>query len=712
MSLFFISLLIIASGGVLSPFFKHNFTTMKFIAVSTMIVGSIGGIIDSGSKLMSQSATINSCDYTASLTYLKSFTLSFQLDSLSAFFLVIIFAISLMASFYSFHYMDKPERSLGTAVNYLFFSLLVASMCLVVTASNMIAFMISWEMMSLSSFFLVIYNYKSKENRRAGYLYFIFSHVGAMFILSAFGVLYALTGDFDLSHSFASAVSPISNALANLSENQKVLIFILAFIGFGSKAGIFPFHVWLPHAHPAASSHISAVMSGVMIKTGIYGIIRIYSLLNFSSPVMGANQLIIGNSQFIGHIVIVAGVISGILGVVYALGQNDMKRLLAYSSMENIGIILIALGIGMIGVSSGNTAMVIIGFSGGFLHILNHSIFKSLLFMGAGVVLHKTGSRSIDALGGLIKNMRITGTTFLIGSLAISGLPPFNGFVSEFFIYMGGFKGVGMTAITVNDASVAGFAVNQFAMSRLTFGTTAFGIVSLAVIGGLALACFTKVVGVVFQGEPRTRAAEGVNEKGVAMLVPMVVFALLCLAIGVFPELPVLMSMNAISSLNISNIGTESGGASVIEITTKMIGMAGTISGAALLFISMILSVLLLRNFAYKNKPVTTSGTWGCGFTKPTVKMQYTGTSYAASIVEFFRPFAPIHEDHSPVKGRMAGRSHYQSHVNDIAELYMDRVTLKPVLFLFDKLHWIQHGDIHLYIGYILLAIVVAMFFV
>lgn len=725
MDLFFLSLFIIFAGGQLSLFMKNQFNAIKWVSVSSMVTGSVTGFVDTIPRLLNSGEYTTSLSTSHSFNYLQSFTLSFRIDPLSAFFLMIIFAISLMASVYSFHYMDKPERALATAVNYFFFSLLVVSMCLVVTASNMIAFMLSWEMMSISSFFLVIYNYKSKENRRAGYLYFVFSHVGAMFILSSFGVLYSFTGDFALGQT------------ATLTQNSKLLIFILAFIGFGSKAGLFPFHIWLPHAHPAASSHISALMSGVMIKTGIYGIIRIYSILYFAAPSM-VNSQVTGNSQFVGNMVIVAGVISGILGIVYALGQHDMKRLLAYSSMENIGIILIGLGIGMVGVSSGNPIMALLGFSGGLLHVLNHSIFKSLLFMGAGVVLHKTGSRSIDALGGLLKNMRITGTTFLVGSLAISGLPPFNGFISEFFIYMGGFKGASMNDFSVNNLAMAGFAVNGVTMSRMTFPMATLAIVSLAVIGGLALACFTKVVGVVFQGEPRTRAAQNVNEKGLAMLIPMVVLALFCIFIGFFPELPVLMSIQAVLSLDIihilntgvaggvtvcselaaSGVGVGGAGAvggveqSIVEMATRMVGMAGTISGAAMIFIAVILSVMMLRNFAYRNKTITTSGTWGCGFTKPTAKMQYTGSSYSASIVDFFKPFAPIDEDHSPVKGRMASRSHYQSHVNDIAELYMDSLTLRPILFLFDKLHWIQHGDIHLYIGYILLAIIVTMCFV
>ncbi|MCP4688788.1 MAG: hydrogenase, partial [Desulfobacterales bacterium] len=428
------------------------------------------------------------------------------IDGLAAFFLTAIFAVCALAALFSYHYMNSPEKATRAAANYLFFSLLVVSMALVVTAENMIAFMLSWEIMSLSSFFLVIYDHGSAENRKAGYLYFIFSHVGAMFLFAAFGIMYGYTGGFE----FAGA--------AALPDTAKILIFIFCFIGFGSKAGVFPFHVWLPHAHPAAPSHISAVMSGVMIKTGIYGILRIYGLLQFNTPLFG-------------EIVVIAGMISGVLGVVYALGQHDLKRLLAYHSVENIGIILIGVGIGMIGVSSGKPIMAVLGFAGGLLHVLNHSIFKSLLFMGAGIVIQKTGTRSIDALGGLLKNMKITGITFLIGSLAISGLPPFNGFVSEFLVYLGGFKGV--------------------ALDKTAFVLCVLSIISLAVIGGLALACFSKVVGVVFQGEPRSRAAEGVDEKGSTMLASMLALAGACLVIGVFPRVFVLMSLRGVSSLGL-----------------------------------------------------------------------------------------------------------------------------------------------------------------
>ncbi len=652
MNSFFLSTALICFGGLATFLIWRQFVLMKIVAVSIISIGCTIGLVDAFVKLL------NPGSYTASFEYLSLFSLSFQIDGLSAFFLVAIYTVSLLATIYSFHYLNNVEKALRLAANYLFFSLLIISMALVVTATNMISFMLSWEIMSLSSFFLVIYDYESAENRKAGYLYFVFSHVGAMFILAAFGVLYGYSGSFLFSSGSA------------IPDSAKLIVLILSFVGFGSKAGVFPFHVWLPHAHPAAPSHISAVMSGVMIKTGIYGIVRLYASLNLHTPLFG-------------EIVLVVGMISGILGVVYALGQHDLKRLLAYSSVENIGIILIGIGIGMVGVSFGNPIMAVLGFSGGLLHVLNHSIFKSLLFMGAGMVIQKTGTRTIDMLGGLLKNMKITGITFLVGSLAISGLPPFNGFVSEFIIYLGGFKGV--------------------ALDKTAFVLSISAIVSLAIIGGLALALFTKVLGVVFQGEPRSSSAVAVDEKGPAMLTSLLILAGLCIIIGVFPRMFISMALRAVpvSGLGYGRIPME-----------PFIQMTANISLAATLFFIILLVIMALRLVFYRGKTIGRAGTWGCGFTLPTPKMQYTGTSYAASILEFFRPAAPLQEDHPAIKGRFPQKTHYHSHVHDIAELYMTRVVVNPVMWLFDRLRWIQHGDIHLYIGYILLAIVVLLFFV
>ena len=506
MNLFFLSIVLIVSGGIFALILWRQFTVMKAVGVLAISAGCFLGLIDALSKLF------NPGQYSFSINYLNVLSLSFKIDGLAAFFLVAIFAVSLLAAIYSFHYMNKPEKALRTIRQLPVFQPVDCFHgvgCDRGKYDRISCF--PGKSCPCHPFFwsYTIINRRKTEKQGTSILFF---------------PMWAPC--LSLRHSVScTAIPAVLDSLAALPETAKILVFILSFIGFGSKAGVFPFHVWLPHAHPAAPSHISAVMSGVMIKTGIYGIVRMYCVLDLHTPLFG-------------EIVLIAGMVSGILGVVYALGQHDLKRLLAYHSVENIGIILIGIGIGMIGVSSGNPLMAVLGFSGGLLHVLNHSIFKSLLFMGAGIVIQKTGTRSIDALGGLLKNMKITGVTFLIGSLAISGLPPFNGFVSEFLVYLGGFQGV--------------------ALDKTAFVLSLLAIVSLAVIGGLALACFTKVVGVVFQGEPRSPAAENVNEKGPAMLVPMLVLAGACVVIGVFPRAFVLMALKGVSSL-----GLESGSVSL-----------------------------------------------------------------------------------------------------------------------------------------------------
>jgi hydrogenase-4 component B len=652
MDFFFLSIGMMVAGSAFCLVIHKQFVLMKTVGVLAISAGCLLGLGGSLIQLFDPGTD------TAAITYLNAFSLSFAVDGLSSFFLVAIFFVSLLSAIYSFHYLSSSEKSLRAAVSYLLFSLLIAAMALVVTAANMITFMLFWEVMSLSSFFLVIYDYEKAENRKAGYLYFVFSHVGAMAILASFGLIYGFSGSFGF------------DGAAGLPEQVKILVFVLAFVGFGSKAGVYPFHVWLPHAHPAAPSHISAVMSGVMIKTGIYGILRMYAMLDYHAPVFG-------------EILVIAGMISGILGVVYALGQHDLKKLLAYHSVENIGIILIGLGIGMMGVASGNPIMAVLGFAGGLLHVLNHGIFKSLLFMGAGIVIQKTGTGTIDALGGLLKKMRITGITFLAGSLAISGLPPFNGFVSEFFIYLGGFKGTGL--------------------DKISFILSMMAIVSLAVIGGLALACFTKVVGVVFQGEPRSQCAVDVNEKGPMMLIPMGILASACAIIGIFPKVFLLMAIRGVSALNLPY-------GRIPEL--PFMPMTENITQVAAIFLVLVLFIFVFRCFLYRGKANARAGTWGCGFTQPSVKMQYTGSSYARSIIDFFRPVTALHEDHPPVTGLFPAKTHYDSHVFDIAEQYMEGVIVRPVLLFFDKLRWIQQGDIHPYIGYILLSIVVLLCFI
>lgn len=651
MDTMFVSLSVIMAGGVAALLFCRQFTLMKLATIATTSVGCGMGLFYSLSHLFGQGATMEK-----SWSWLHIFDLTFKVDSVSLFFLIPVFLISPLALIYSFQYMADEKKMVRTAINYFFFTVLVASMALVVTASNMVTFALAWEIMSLSSFFLVVFDYQVKGNRKAGYLYFIFAQGGAMFLFAAFALLYRHTASFDFA------------TFASIPESAKLLVFVLAFLGFGSKAGIFPLHIWLPKAHPAAPSHISAIMSGVMIKMGIYGIFRMYLLLDAATPL-------------IGQIVLATGMVTGVLGVVYALAKQDIKQLLAYSSVENIGIILIGLGIGMVGVSEQNQAMAFFGFAGAFLHVFNHSIFKSLLFMGAGAVLHQAKTKNIDQLGGLMKRMPVTGKTFLAGSVAISGLPPFSGFIGEFLIYYGAFYGI--------------------SSHRLPFILAILAIISLAVIGGLATACFTKVVGLAFLGEPRTDNAANATEAGFSMGLVMIFMAVACLVIGVVPE-----PFIRLAFAGIKDIPFTSG----YDIQSFM-GIVHQISLTAALFIGIVLILSLLRKILYRNKEIGSGGTWGCGFTQPTVRMQYTGTSYAAEMIDFYRPFVPVKKIYTGITKIFPGKTTWETSVDDIAEVnYLERL-VKPLLRVLRSLRWIQHGNIQLYIAYIIVAIIVLLLF-
>jgi hydrogenase-4 component B len=651
METFFVALGVLLAGGIF-PLFGHRlFNPMKIGYISITAIGCVIGLYALILPLR------NSVIAAFSLPWLHLFTLSFAIDSLSAFFLIPIFFICPLTALYSFHYMNKEQQSGRTAVNFFFFTLLIIAMALVVTARNIITFALVWELMSLSSFFLVMYEYQRETTRKAGLIYFIFAQAGAMFIFAAFAVAYSSTGSFAFDQ------------FARIPSEAKLIVFFLALVGFGSKAGVFPFHIWLPHAHPAAPSHISAVMSGVMIKMGIYGLIRLYDLLEVTDLIFGQT-------------VLVFGMVSGVLGVAYALGKHDIKKLLAYHSVENIGIILIGAGIGMIGVASGNRIMAGFGFAGSLLHVLNHSIFKSLLFIGAGAVLQKAKSRHIDQMGGLIKNMPITGRTFLVGSISISGLPPFNGFISEFLIYYAAFQGL-----------------NQVGS---TFILTMLSIISLALIGGLAAACFTKVIGIVFLGEARSENVANAVECGFTMTAPMVVLAVSCLVIGIFPEPFINLVFLGLRDLH-----------GVYAVNPDIIaGIARNLALAARLFLVLLVFTTVLRRFFSFRKEVRRGPTWGCGFTRPTVRMQYTGTSYAMSIVDFFRPFLKVNTRYSGINKIFPKETTYESRVDDIAEIGLNQGIIGPLLKVLGKMRWIQHGNIQLYIGYIVLTIIILLLFI
>ncbi len=650
MASFILSIILIMVGGVLPFLFHRSFKLMKVLSIALLSIGCLVGLGFALRHLQGDSVV-----GTISWPLLSVFSLSFKVDALSALFLLPIFIISPLAALYSYHNLNNPERGLRVAANYFFYAVLTATMALVACADNIITFALAWELMSLSSYFLVIYDFEKTSVRRAGYMYFIFAQAGAMMIFVAFALIYSHVGSLDFS-SFSA-----------VPDTAKALIFTLAFIGFGSKAGIMPLHVALPHIHPTAPSHVSAIMGAALYKMGIYGIIRIYMLLQ-------------PQGNYCAELVIVVGTITGVMGVVYALGQHDLKRLLAYSSVENIGIILIGLGIGMLGLATHNPLMAALGFVGGLMHVLNHAFFKSLLFLGAGAVLHRTGTLIFERLGGLMKNMKVCGVTFLIGSIAICGLPPFNGFVSEFFIYKGAFHGVRL------QDSVFIFVI--------------LAILSLAIIGGLAIACFTKVVGIVFLGEPRTDAAAMAKPAGLSMNVAMTILATCCTIIGLFPQVIISFVMRAVATLMPGKI---------LPASLALNATVNILSYIAIAFSLLVLVIILIRKLLKQGQP-TYSGTWGCGFTQPSSSMQYTGTSFAADFMSLYSPFVHVREKCSEVQGLFPEEPHYHSEVQDVSEIALKHGLIRPVMRFTAKLHWLQHGHIQLYIAYIFFTMLGLLF--
>src|SRR3989454_6313713 len=418
-------------------------------------------------------------------------SLALRLDALSALFLLPAFLMSGLCALYGHEYLvatrlgDRPGRA------WFFFNILVGSIVVVLLARNAVLFLVAWEVMAVSSFVLVTLEDEEEQAREAGWTYLVASHLGTAVIITLFALLGRRAGSLDF-RDFA--------AVAGGEGSLPGLLFILALVGFGVKAGLMPLHVWLPEAHPAAPSHVSALMSAVMIKTGIFGIVR---ALGFLGP----------PAAWWGWVLVGTGAVSGIVGVLFALAQRDLKRLLAYSSVENIGIITMGLGVGVLGISSGTPWLAALGFAGALLHVVNHAIFKGLLFLGAGAVLTATGTRDMERLGGLLRLARWTGVTFLVGAAAISGLPPLNGFVSEFVILVGAVKGV------------AALPAETVVPLLLVAG-------GLALIGGLASACFAKAFGIVFLGTPRAPLARAVADPGPLMMISMAIPAAACPPLG------------------------------------------------------------------------------------------------------------------------------------------------------------------------------------
>ena len=515
----------------------------------------------------------------------------FAVDRLSALFLVIIAIASVATVIYSRGYLAGYFGRYSSAhfsLHYTALVALVASMMCVVLASGGFSFLFSWELMTIASFILILFEANRQETRRAALNYLVMMHIGFMFLVAGFVMLFNAThsSSFDAIEYYFKLGNPLP-------------LFVVLFIGFGMKAGLFPMHIWLPEAHPAAPSHVSAIMSGVMIKTGIYGVVRLMQAIDANTELL----------YTIGLIVLLSGIVTGLWGVIFAAMQNDVKRLLAYSSIENIGVILIGLGIAAVGHAAGSDLIGMCGMCGALLHTVNHSLFKTMLFFGAGNIYSKMHTTTMNRMGGIAKHMPLTAALMAFAVAAICALPPLNGFVSELFIYIGMFNGI-------SDGREVLYSVA--------------GIIALSLIGGIVVLAFTKLYGVVFLGSPRSHEVAETQEVDGCRIGAMAIPAAFILFIGLFPQYAILPIARVAEAV------TASDNTMVID---HMMPTLQTMSLISWILIAVIVALFLLKRRAQRSRTITEGPTWGCGFTALNTKMQYTGESFSEGLENIGKPF-------------------------------------------------------------------------
>ncbi|HEX7583895.1 MAG TPA: proton-conducting transporter membrane subunit [Prolixibacteraceae bacterium] len=584
-----------------------------------------------------------------------------RIDALSGWFIMIINFIFITGGLYGFSYMKAYQEQKNNlrlhGVAFLLIHSALLSLCVI---QNSIVFLIAWEIMALSAFLTVTFEHEKMATIKAGLNYLIQSHFSILLLMIGFIWVAFKTGSYDFNSITAySTANPGGIAL---------VLFLVFFIGFSIKAGFVPFHTWLPYAHPAAPSHVSGVMSGVMIKIGIFGILRMITLIK-------------ADFYTIGLIILTFSVISGLYGVMLAIMQHNLKKLLAYHSIENIGIIGMGIGIGCIGLGTNNYLLASLGFAGGLLHTWNHALFKSLLFFTAGNVYQATHTLHIEHLGGLIKKMPQTALLFLIAAIAISGIPPFNGFISEFIIYSGFYNWM--------QGSPLGPLM-----------TIIFSVLALVLIGGLALLCFTKAFGIVFLGNARHEFHHEVKEVPFLQLLPLYLIAFFIVLIGVFPQ----FFLNALSQP--VQLFTGVPPQMVIPFQETIGDILLPVTLGTWIFIGIIAVTFVVRKLVMKNRKVAIGSTWGCAYIAPTEKQQYTAASFVRAYSKLFRPFLSSSKTEEEVKGIFPSGGTYETHIYDHLEKYLIDNPIAAYKSLLGRFSFLQNGKLQFYILYGIVFIV------
>ncbi|OGX30663.1 MAG: hypothetical protein A2787_05825 [Omnitrophica WOR_2 bacterium RIFCSPHIGHO2_01_FULL_48_9] len=653
MNFFLYSLLVLSVSIVLLMLTSRSKKTSEIIFLISQVTGCVLALISAVHVFVSR----------VPINYRSNFRMPVGefyvgVDFLSAFFVLTVTVLFSLAGVYGYSYLKEYEKK-NLGAHYALYNLALISLLLVVTAKNAVLFLIAWEMVTLSSYFLITFYDKEKAVRKAGYLFLIATHTGTFLLWIMFLLMARQSGSMNFDQM----------ALSSFPLPLTGLLFILGVIGFGVKTGFIPLHIWLPHAHPVAPSHVSAVLSGVMIKMGIYGLMRIIGIIK-DFP------------EWCAVVLLLIGMISGVGGVLYALGQHEIKKLLAYHSIENIGIIALGMGIGLWGQFYHNEFVALVGYAGALLHVFNHAVFKGLLFLSAGSVIRSTHTGEIDHLGGLLKRLPWTGHLFLIGSLSICGLPLFNGFISEWLVFRALFEGI-----------------FDSQMNALVFSS--LSIIALALIGGLAAACFAKAFGAVFLGNSRSVENAQVKENPLLMCAPMVVLGGICLWIGLFPATMVFFALDAAATISSVKIPPAVAGAIMIPLLTVIL---------VLVIFTMLVAVLFLfKRIAMKSLPIERASTWGCGYSVPTSRMQYTAASFAEPILQIFRNVLGFDVKGSKPKGYFPKEEKISSHVLEASEDLIFRPIFQGIEFLTAKLKIIQYGYTQLYLLYIFIFLLILL---
>ena len=575
------------------------------------------------------------------------------LDPIAAVFLVPLGVLAAACAVYATGYWADDDHPRSHRLVRSAYGTLVAAMSLVVLAGNGVVFLMGWEAMALSAFILIVTEHERADVREAGYVYLAATHGATLLLWVLFARVAAVTGTFGFARLPAGAY-----ATATL---------LIGLVAFGVKAGFMPFHVWLPGAHASAPTHVSALLSGFMLKVGIYGIVRTVAMV--SGPPLAFSGL-----------VLLLGAASALGGVAFALGQHDLKRLLAYHSVENIGIILIGLGLAFLGRSLGRPEWVVLGLAGALLHVWNHALFKGLLFLAAGGVIHATGTRTIDRLGGLARAMPRTAAFFLVGAVAISGLPPLNGFVSELMIYLG----------LVRTALPGGIMFAAFATPVL------------AMVGALAVACFVKATGATFLGTPRSADAGRAHEPPASMLWPMGLLAAMCALTGLAP-MTVAPALDRAVGAFVGDAGGPT--ASLPHIASLVPFQALTAVGVALLAIVGVVALWSAR----KLRSAPTTETWACGYAGVSSRLQYTASSFASALVGILSTLLRPRERRPEVSGAFPAPTRADVHVDDALLEGVVRPAFRRAGTLLGRLRVIQAGHLNLYILTILVGALVLL---